>query len=305
MTAMVLLGMLLAAGVLLLVRALRPSQPSLGEQLARLGAQTSYDERYRAAASTARSHTSKAHRWLARRLAGTPVMNSTIDDKLSRDLSLLNIDAAAFTATRVAVVAAGFLLAPVLCFIALAVTGGSTPAVVVLTVTLLVTLVAYVVPARRVHSTAESRRADFRAAITSYMDLVAMRAASGAGASEALADAARIGRGWPFARVRLALADARISGYTPARALGRLGEEIGMHELQDLSAQLLLADATGAQAEVTLRERARSLRDAQLAVAQGKAGERSQTMVIAQLLLALGFMLFVLYPPVSNFMTAL
>ena len=51
MTAMVLLSMLLAAGVLLLVRALRPSQPSLGEQLARLGAQTSYDERYRAAAA--------------------------------------------------------------------------------------------------------------------------------------------------------------------------------------------------------------------------------------------------------------
>ena len=62
---------------------------------------------------------------------------------------------------------------------------------------------------------------------------------------------------------------------------------------------------TGAQAEVTLRERARSLRDAQLASAQGKAGERSQTMVIAQLLLGVGFILFVLYPPISNFMTAL
>lgn len=305
MTAMVLWAVLLAVGLLLLWRALRPPQPSLGEQLAILGTQTRYDERYRAAASSARSGGTKAHRWLARRLVGTPLMSSTVDDKLSLDLALLNIDPAAFTATRVLMVASGFLLAPTLSLTVLVITGTGTSAVAVLSVGLILTMIAYIAPARRVHSTAEARRVDFRTAITSYMDLVAMRAASGAGAAEALADAALIGRGWPFARVRLALADARVSGYGPARALGHLGEEIGMHELQDLSAQLLLGQLTGAKAEVTLRERARSLRDAQLAAAQGKAGERSQTMIMAQILLAIGFMVFLLYPPVANFMTAL
>jgi len=303
MVLMTLLAVVLALAVLLLVRALRPPQASLGEQLTRLGAQNALDPLL--PVRTAQTRSSAAHRWLSQRLAGTPLMSGMLDEKLNRDLSLLNIDAASFTATRVVIVTYGFLLSLLLSGAVVVLSGTTTPALVALSFALAVTFVAYLLPARQVAQSAKVRRGDFRAAITSYMDLVAMRAASGAGTAEALRDAAQVGHGWPFARVRLALADARISGYSPSRALGHLGEEIGMHELEDLSAQLLLADLTGAPAEVTLRERARSLRDAQLAAAQGRAGERSQTMIIAQLLLAVGFMLFVLYPPIANFMTAL
>lgn len=303
MILMVLVAVVLALSVLLLGRALRPPQTSLGEQLTRVGAQNATDPLM--VSSTHQGRSAALHRWLSQQLAASPVLSGMLDDKLRRDLSLLSIDPASFTASRVLIVVAGFL-ASLLAAGSIAVAfAASAPGLVALSAALGLTFVAYLMPARRVAARAKARRGDFRAAITSYMDLVAMRAASGAGTAEALHDAAHIGHGWPLARVRLALADARVSGYSPDRALGHLGEEIGMHELEDLSAQLLLGSLTGAQAEVTLRERARSLRDAQLASAQGKAGERSQTMVIAQLLLGVGFILFVLYPPISNFMTAL
>lgn len=89
----------------------------------------------------------------------------------------------------------------------------------------LCTAVAFLLPDLRVRRAA-IRRKDFATAISAYLDLVAMRAASGSGITEALRDAARIGSGPTFAMVREALDNARMSGQSPAAGLGLLGSSV-------------------------------------------------------------------------------
>ena len=61
---------------------------------------------------------------------------------------------------------------------------------------------------------------------------------------------------------------------------------------------LRLVDTSGAQAQTSLRAQAASLRDRELADAQGRANEQSQSMLVAQVVLGLGFVLFLGYPAV-------
>ena len=67
---------------------------------------------------------------------------------------------------------------------------------------------------------AAERRADFRHALTSYLDLVALERGAGAAPTEALEAAAEIGGGWAFERITAAL-DAGPAG--GQRALDRAG----------------------------------------------------------------------------------
>jgi tight adherence protein C len=125
-----------------------------------------------------------------------------------------------------------------------------------------------------------------------------MNLAGGRGVPEALAAAASIGGGWPFARLRDTLAFARLQGLTPWAALGRLGDEVGINELRDLAAALALVADDGAKIRDSLAARAATLRRRELAEMEGRAGERSQSMLVAQMLIVLGYLLFLAYPAV-------
>jgi tight adherence protein C len=87
---------------------------------------------------------------------------------------------------------------------------------------------------------------------------------------------------------------------SPAAALGRLGEDLAVPDLVDTSLRLRLVDTTGAQAQASLRAQAASLRDRELTDAQGRANERSQSMLVAQVVLGLGFVVFLGYPAVAK-----
>ena len=142
------------------------------------------------------------------------------------------------------------------------------------------------------------RRRDFRHAIGAFLDLVAMNLAGGRGVPEALMSASEIGTGWAMWRIRDALTSARIIGQTPWQALGALGEEVRIDELRDLSAALSLVAEDGAKVRESLTTRAAGLRRRELAELQGQAGERSQSMLVAQMLLAGAFLIFLIYPAV-------
>jgi len=129
---------------------------------------------------------------------------------------------------------------------------------------------------------------------------VAMRMASGAGLAEALADAANVGAGFAFTSLRAALLDARTDGLTPAAALRRLGEQLALPDLVDTATRLSLVDSSGAQAARSLQAQAASLRDRELTDTQGRANERSQSMLVAQVVLGLGFVVFLGYPAVAK-----
>jgi tight adherence protein C len=99
-----------------------------------------------------------------------------------------------------------------------------------------------------------------------------------------------------------ALANARLRGTTPWQALGELGEAVDIEELRDLSGALTLAADDGAKIRSSLSARAATLRRRQLANAEGEAGEKSESMLIAQLLICTAFLIFLGYPAVSRLM---
>ena len=143
---------------------------------------------------------------------------------------------------------------------------------------------------------AAERRTDFRHALTSYLDLVALERGAGAGPTEALEAAAEIGDGWAFQRISGALTAARRSGAAPWTALARLARETGISELADVADIAEVAGHEGAKILETLTARAASMRAQALANDRAKAGSRSTTMVVPIALLGAGFLLLLIFP---------
>jgi len=165
-------------------------------------------------------------------------------------------------------------------------------------------LVFFFLPDLELRQQVEKRQRDFRHAIGAFLDLVAMNLSGGRGVPEALMAASEIGEGWAFWRIRDALANARITGQTPWQALGVLGAEVQVNELKDLSAALSLVAEDGAKVRESLTARAVSLRRRELADLEGQAGEKSQSMLVAQMVLAGAFLVFLMYPAVHLLLQA-
>jgi hypothetical protein len=79
---------------------------------------------------------------------------------------------------------------------------------------------------------------------------------------------------------------------TPWAALAELDAEVRVDELVDLGAALALVAEDGAKVRESLAARATSMRRRELAAVEGKAGEQSQSMLVAQILLCIGFLIF-------------
>jgi Flp pilus assembly protein TadB len=154
----------------------------------------------------------------------------------------------------------------------------------------------FFLPDLEVRRDAADKRRDLRRVIGAYLDLVSMSLAGGRGLPEALMAAAEVSDGWATQRIRSALADARITGVSQWQALGALGEELGVEELKDLSASLALVADDGAKVRESLASRAETMRHRELAEIEGSAGEKSQSMLVAQLLLCAGFLVFLIFP---------
>ena len=157
-------------------------------------------------------------------------------------------------------------------------------------------------PTARLRSRAAQARRDFRHVIGSFLDLVSMSLSAGRGVPEALDAASALSDDPAMARIRDALAAARLRGETPWAAMGRLGETLRIDELRDLSAALALVAEDGAKIRESLSARATSMRRRELADAEGRAGENSESMLVAQLVIAIGFIVFLVYPALSGIM---
>jgi tight adherence protein C len=127
-----------------------------------------------------------------------------------------------------------------------------------------------------------------------------MSLAGGRGIPEALPTSARIGTGWAFELLQDTLEHARYVGTSPWAALADLGERTGMSELTDLGGALLLVADDGAKVRASLTARASTQRRRQLAEAEGEADKADQSSEMAQVVLAVGFVLFLGYPAVVN-----
>jgi len=294
MTLALLAGAGVGVGLMLLVAGWRPAAPTVASVLAELDA---------ARWSPPPAQASDERSGVLRRLTGWLVRHggdrSWSSPSLRADLAVLDDDVESLLTRKVTGGLVGVLVPPAVA-VALSAVGTGVPVRVPVWAALTAGAVAFLLPDVRLRQTATARRRSFRTAMSGYLDLVAMRIASGAGLAEALSDAANVGPGFAFASLRATLLDARTDGLTPAAALRRLGEQLVLPDLVDTATRLSLVDSSGAQAARSLQAQAASLRDRELTDTQGRANERSQSMLVAQVVLGLGFVVFLGYPAVAK-----
>jgi Flp pilus assembly protein TadB len=293
MSMILLLGAVAGLGVFLLVVALIPRRQSLARQLAAYDAVRS--ETIRVKPRLIQDEESELSRRIGAALARFCAEQGWEFPSLRADLFLIGKSFENYLATKVLLGLFGFILVPILSA-GLAVAGIHMPVVIPLWIALVFGVVFFFLPDLELRQKAEQRRKDFRHAVGAFLDLVAMNLSGGRGVPEALMAASEIGGGWPMWRIRDALANARITGLTPWQALGALGEEVRVDELKDLSSALGLVADDGAKVRESLTARAASLRRRELADLEGQAGERSQSMLVAQMLMCAAFMVFLGFP---------
>jgi hypothetical protein len=277
-TWVTVVGIAAGLGVFLVVRELIPAPPRLDAALARMdpAAAVAPAGRYRGLGSRAGA----ALPWV-------PVP--------SADLALLGQDPASWLASKVVCGLAGLAAIPALAAI-LALGGLRLSWPVPTAVAVLLGSCLFFAPDLVTRVNAAEKRADFRHALASYLDLVGLERGAGAGPTEALEAAGEIGDGWAFQRIRGALDAARRVGAAPWAALARLAAETGVTELADLADIAEVAGQEGARIIDTLAARAAAMRAEALAADRARAGSRSTTMVVPIALLAAGFLVLVAFP---------
>ena len=290
----ILTGAVTGLGLLLIVLALRPARPGLAATLQRLDqARELADPGF--ALRRAPSADTSLQANLGRRLVALAGQRGWRLMNIRQDLAMTGKTLESHLATKCLLVAFGVLFLPVLAGLLFAI-GFRLPVAIPLVGALFFGALFFFLPDLTLKAEAAESRKDFRHVIASYLDLVSMNLAGGRGVPEALSSGAEIGSGRSVERLRDTLAYARLQGLTPWAALGRLGNEVGLTELVDLSSALALVADDGAKVRESLSARAVSMRRRELAEAEGEAGERSQTMLVAQLLLCFAFMLFLGFP---------
>ncbi|WP_180989741.1 type II secretion system F family protein [Streptomyces cahuitamycinicus] len=296
LTMPLVVGAVIGLGIYALVRALMPTKRSAISQVARIDAMRARGSAY----ESARVERENGRLGAVRAEVGLRVSEFYLQQgweqrSLRADLAVLDRSWEKFLATKVLLGVAGLFFGPFLFAIVYTLGFGRSP-IIPVWMALLFAVVFFFLPDLEVRRDAADKRRDLRRVIGAYLDLVSMSLAGGRGLPEALMAAAEISDGWANQRIRNALSDARITGVSQWQALGALGEEIGVEELKDLSASLALVADDGAKVRESLASRAETMRHRELAEIEGSAGEKSQSMLVAQLLLCAGFLVFLIFP---------
>jgi len=290
-----IIGAAVGLGVFLLIRALVPGRRSAAGTVAQIDALRELGPYGLDAQQQNRTFKES----VGRKVAEFYARQGWQQRSLRSDLALLDRSWESFLVTKVGLAASGFIGCPIL-FALLWVAGIHVSVELPIWLALLTAALFFLLPDAEVKRDAKLRREDFRRVVSAYLDLVSMNLAGGRGVPEALMSAAEISDGWAVRRIRNALADARLSGQTQWAALETLGAQIGVAELVDLGHTLALTADDGAKIRQSLSSRAETLRRRELSEIEGKAGQQSQSMLVAQMLLCIGFLIFLIYPAIAQ-----
>ncbi|MGH4032472.1 type II secretion system F family protein [Actinomycetota bacterium Odt1-20B] len=298
LTMPILVGAVLGLGIFALVRALMPSKRSAVATVARIDAMrargTAYETKHRTTDESGGRFGGVRSR-VGQRVSDFYIQQGWEMRSLRADLAVLDRSWEKFLATKVLLAAAGVFFGPFLFAIVWQLGLGSSP-IIPVWLALMFGALFFFLPDLEVRRDAADKRRDLRRVIGAYLDLVSMSLAGGRGLPEALMAAAEVSDGWATQRIRNALADARITGVSQWQALGELGDQLGVEELKELSSSLALVADDGAKVRDSLASRAETMRHRELADIEGSAGEKSQSMLVAQLLLCAGFLVFLIFP---------
>ena len=171
---------------------------------------------------------------------------------------------------------------------------------ITLTVIFGTTMTGGLLPLVGVRADATRRRRACRHALSSYLDLVAIRLAGGAGIDTALTDSAHAGAGWVFHQIDTTLGAARLAGRPPWTGFKLLGDSLGVPEFAELAASMALAGDEGARVRVSLAAKATAMRVRALAETERHAHAASERMSLPLVILMAGFVIFLGYPAVMN-----
>jgi len=307
MTAALFSGALVGLGLYVLVRVFLRPRPGVAQMLSRINrgqrSMTTHTTTAFESGSGLDRRARSAFASLSDRLEVVAADRGWELGRQRADLALMGRTRGSHLAAKVATGLGLFLLAPFV-WTVMRVAGVPLPSAIPALAALLFATFGFFLPDLALRSEATARRRDFRRSVGVFLDLVAMNLAGGRGLPEALLAAASVGDHWSMVRIRQALANARLYGTTPWAALGDLGEEIDVEELRELSGALVLAADDGAKIRSSLSARAATLRRRELTQAEGEEGEKSQSMLVAQMLISTAFLIFLGYPAVSQLLAA-
>ena len=189
---------------------------------------------------------------------------------------------------------------PNLIAVALATLGVGPPLGLVAVLSLGTAVLGFLMPDFLLHDEAEKRRRAFRHALSSYLDLVNVLLAGGAGIETALYAAADAGDGWGYQTIRSELRRARLTGQSPWDTFAGLAERLGVSELAELAASVSLAGSHGARIRASLAAKADTLRGHQIAETESAAEAATERMTVPVAVLLFGFLVFIAYPAIAQ-----
>jgi len=297
-------GAVFGFGLVLLARGVFPPKPTLAAVLARVNGGTT---RFGAPGGWAATDGAAPRRSRWSQTVGPPVgrfldgLGLEVGD-LQADLAVLGRPVEHHMALRAAA-ATGGLSAVVLAGLALGAAGVPVGPLTTGWVGVGAGLIGFVVPDTAARRAAVERRRAFRDALAFFLDLVSVTLAGGAGVSTALRQAAAAGDGWAYVQIRGALRQAQVQRQPAWVALGQLGVELGISELEELGSAVALAEGEGASVRQSLAAKAASIRDHQLADAEAHAASATVRMAGPLVLLGLSFCAFVLYGAINSVFT--
>jgi hypothetical protein len=281
-----LAGMLVMAGVAVMIWWASPAEPDLADALNLLSPHRPPPTNPGPAAAGAGE---RAGVWAIRRL---PLSWIKVP---SRDLAILGRSAASFYGDKLAFTALAAAAVPVLTWLfSLTFT---LPLAVPIGATLAGMAAAWFLPDYNVRQDAAKARVEFSRALASYTDLVALeRHGGGSGSRQAMEFAADIGDTWAFRRISEELARSRFSGQQPWDALHQLAADLGSRDLDDLADIMRLCGEEGAPVYDTLRAKATATRNAILTADEASANDAGERMFIPSSLTAVVFLAILIVP---------
>jgi tight adherence protein C len=176
--------------------------------------------------------------------------------------------------------------------------GLTLPPVVPLAIALLGAAAGVVLPFRSLKVDARRRRQDFVHALSAWCDVMVMSLAAGRGVTQAMQTAASAGEGWPFVEMRAALSAAQVEGVRPWEALDALGRELAVEDLSSVASMIAMAGEEGAAVRQTVATKARTIREKITSETELAAGAMTEVMSLPNVVLVMGFLLFLGYPAI-------
>jgi tight adherence protein C len=286
---------LFAGGLWLVASAVWPAPRRLANALETLNAPWRGRPTFVSAVGYERSCSLSVGRWLVKRMKST-----TLTDAQTRsDLELVGRPLEVYAGSVALTSIFGALLGPALWAVA-ALAEVRLPFVVPIWAMLFGAVVGWFLPRALLRAEAEEARTNFRHALGAYLDVLVLLLAAHEGPESAMDQAAQAGDGPAFAELRRAVWQARLAGEPVWETLDDLGRRLRITELCEVAAAGSLAGESGAAVRRSLTAKARSLRQAALAEAETVARKRSQALFGPLVLMGLGFVVFLIYPMLTN-----